>query len=257
MRGFGEGGDKAEPHSPFDKTTMSSAERADLLSSEHRRESSDTATRAEAHALGSGRSDVPRTFDKLPDGREIIVIGDVEGCKQYNHPQGDNDRDYLQTCGLVSSEDVLNQYGQNVTENDIVEFAAANSLCEVIPNKPLESGGTLDSDISEILTAHHVPAKAKVLTHEELASYVEQGHSAIAAVNAGIIWDDATYFQSGEPNHAVTVTGIARNAENGRQEGVYINDSRGWPEDSGRFIPMDKWQPAWAVVTDKPRDFGP
>ena len=70
--------------------------------------------------------EAPSHQDVLPDGREVIVIGDPQGDARFNHLQGDNNEGFLGTCGCVSCEDVLGQFGVTVTEADVVDHAVAN-----------------------------------------------------------------------------------------------------------------------------------
>ena len=58
--------------------------------------------------------EAPSHQDVLPDGREVIVIGDPQGDARFNHLQGDNNEGFLGTCGCVSCEDVLGQFGVTV-----------------------------------------------------------------------------------------------------------------------------------------------
>jgi hypothetical protein len=203
--------------------------------------------------------EVPAIHDTLPDGRETIVIGDVERCKEFNHLQGDNSLGFRGTCGLVSCEDVLRQFGVQVTEDDVVRHAAERGLCYVTDD-PDHCGGTTVSDQAQILRDYGVPAHPEQLgSLERLSECVESGRGVIAEVNAGYLWNDANYVGSGEFNHAICVTGVARDPHTGEIQGFFINDSgRGYPEDSGRFVDADTMRMAWeeaqgmCVVTDLP-----
>lgn len=201
--------------------------------------------------------DVPRQLDTLPDGREVVVIGDPEGCKDFNHPQGDNNLGFQGTCGLVSCEDVLRQFGVEVTEDEIVQFAAENGLCSVSDN-PAQCGGTSELTQAIILTEMGVPAHTEVCgSLEDLAAHIENGQGSIVEVNAGVLWNEPSAYGGGMANHAIVVTGVARDPETGEVAGFFINDSgRGLEEDSGRFIDSATMQEAWlaaggtGVVTD-------
>lgn len=202
-------------------------------------------------------SDVPVQRDMLPDGREAIVIGEVEGCKEFNHRQGDNPYGFRSTCGLVSCEDILRQFGVDVTEGDVVRFAVENGLCEVSADAR-DSGGSSPYTQALILKEHGVPAHVEVLDgFERLADCVEHGHGVIVSVNAGVLWDDPQAFESGQSNHAVVVTGVARDPLTGEIQGFFINDSgRGLAGDSGRFVHAATMTHGWeslggvSVVTD-------
>ena len=85
--------------------------------------------------------DAPFHIEVLPDGREAVEFGDPEGSERFNHCQGENELGFEGTCGLVSCEDIVNQFGGDTSENDIVKFAADHHLCEKSP-EAAESGGT-------------------------------------------------------------------------------------------------------------------
>jgi hypothetical protein len=206
---------------------------------------------------GMPNGDLPTFIDVLPTGDEVLVIGDVPGTRDFNHLQGDNPFGLEGTCGLVSCEDVLRQFGLSVGEGDIVYHAVEQGECYV-GDDPASSGGTSSDSQAQILSDYGIPAHAEqVVSTEQLADYVEGGHGVIAEVNAGVLWDDPNYYGFGEANHAIVVTGVARDPSSGELQGVYVNDSgRGYPEDSGRFIDLATWEKAQlqpggeCVVTD-------
>lgn len=202
--------------------------------------------------------EVPVRLETLPSGDEAIVTGDCERCRDFNHLQGDNPYGFKGTCGLVSCEDVLRQFGIEASEADVVRHAIESGLCHTGGSDPGEMGGTTVRDQARVLTDFGVPASdgfARSL--DELATDVEAGRGVIIEVNAGVLWNDANYYGFGEPNHAIVVTGVARDPETGRVLGAYINDSgRGDPEDSGRFLAAATLDAGWlqaggnCVVTD-------
>jgi hypothetical protein len=199
-------------------------------------------------------ADVLHYPDVLPDGKAIWVSGDPEGFKRFNHLQGDNPYGFQGTCGLVSCEDVLRQFGVEVTEADVVGHAIRHGLC-VTDGDPASCGGTTVADQVQILKDYGVPAHYEVeRSLADLGEFVEHGHGIIIGVNAGILWNDAAYFGDGSANHAIVVTGMAREIATGQIAGFYINDS-GVPQ-SGRFVDAETMQQAWVdaggscVVTD-------
>jgi hypothetical protein len=206
--------------------------------------------------------DVPAAIDVLPDGRTALIVGDIEGCREFNHPQGDNPFGFRGTCGLVSCEDVLRQFGFDVTEADVVRYAAENGLCNVTGDAS-QCGGTTFADQAQVLTDFGVPAHVKFAeSSEDLAHWVESGHGVIIGVNAGILWDDAAAYDSGQANHAIVVTGLARDSTSGELLGFFVNDSgRGYSDDSGRFIETSLMDAACidtgggCVVSHERRDF--
>jgi hypothetical protein len=201
----------------------------------------------------------PSYMDVLPEsGREVVVVGDVQGYRELNHAQGDNQYGFQGTCGLVSCQDVLGQFGVNVSEGDVVQFAVGNGLCSVT-DSPESSGGTSVETQAQVLSDAGVPAETvSGADLNDLAGWVAQGHGVIVEVNAGELWDNADAYANGDANHAIVVTGVALDPQTGQVEGYYINDSgRGFPSDSGRFVSADLMQQAWAdtggtaAVTDQ------
>ena len=89
---------------------------------------------------------------------------------------------------------------------------------------------------------------------EQLGQDVEQGHGVIVDANAGVLWNDPQYVEGGAANHAVTVTGVARDPQTGNIQGFYINDSGDGK--SAEFVSAQTMTTAWqdtggtCVVTD-------
>lgn len=202
--------------------------------------------------------EIPRYLDVLPEsGREVLVIGDVERCKDFNHRQGANDYGFEGTCGLVSVEDVLRQFGVDVCENDVVRRAIETGHCNISGN-PGECGGTRMSDQAQLLSDAGVPAHPEAgADYSDLARWVAEGRGVILEVNAGVLWNNADAYGNGEANHAIVLTGAAVDPNSGELLGFYVNDSgRAYPGDSGLFVSLDRMQHMWndpgglAVVTD-------
>jgi uncharacterized protein YvpB len=199
--------------------------------------------------------DVPTQLDTLPDGQPSVMYGDVSQYADFNHLQGDNPYGFSNDCGLVSCQDVLNQFGIPVNESDVVTHAVNNGECTVDPNSAFNSGGTTVGDQAQILTDYGVPAHAETgQSAEDLAADVEQGHGTIISVNAGVLWNDPNAYDNGQANHAVTVTGVARDPMTGQIQGFYVNDSGNGK--SSDFVPESVMTKAWVdtggqcVVTD-------
>jgi hypothetical protein len=205
--------------------------------------------------------EIPSQVDVLPDGREVVIIGDPDGDKAFTHKQGDNWLGYEGTCGLCSCENVLKSFGLDVTETDIVTFAAQRGLCGTDDPDPRQNGGTTAEWQSEILTRHGIPASASYGgSLEDLAGNIEQGKGVIAEVDAGVLWDQPSYSNwSGQPNHAITVTGVARDPMTGDVQGFFINDSG--TGKAAQFVEASVMREAWEqaggtqVVTTESRPF--
>jgi hypothetical protein len=210
-----------------------------------------------------GWTDVPQTFDILPDGHEAIVIGDVVADRALWHPQGENSFGFKGTCGLVACEEMLREVGVEVTEDTVVEHAIDHGQCSVTLS-PLTSGGTTAQSQVALLGDFGVPAHIERLgSLEEVAQALEHGHAVIAEVNVGRLWNDVRQYDFGHANHTVAITGVARDPANGRILGMFVNDTgRGVPGDAGRFVAAGRMEASLidaggeCVISDGERSFG-
>lgn len=205
--------------------------------------------------------EVPSHLDVLPDGRETVVIGDPEGDKAFTHQQGQNSLGFLGTCGLCSCENVLRSFGLDVSETSIVIFASETGLCNSDNPDPAQCGGTSFLGISEILNRHGIPADWSLgESLDDLAANLEQGRGVIIGVNAGALWNDANSDSGGPANHAVTVTGVARDPSTGEVQGFFINDSG--TGKAAQFVDAALMRECWEdaggiqVVTAESRPYG-
>ena len=199
-------------------------------------------------------------MEVLPDGRDTVVIGDPQGDKEFTHRQGDNWLGFEGTCGLCSCENVLRSFGLDVSETDMVIFAAQRGLCGCDDPNPAQNGGTTAEWQAEILTRHGVPASAFYGgSLDDLAGNIEQGRGVIIEVNAGVLWDNANYDSGDRANHAITVTGVARDPMTGDIQGFFINDSG--TGKAAQFVDASVMREAWEeaggqqVVTAETRPY--
>jgi hypothetical protein len=204
---------------------------------------------------------VPVQRGRLPDGRPTLIIGDVRDYAAFNHLQGDNPEHDRGDCGIVSCADVLSQFGLRLTETEAFRHATSCHELHMVPGRPDESGWTLPAEQAVLLTDYGVPAHAEQTQPvERLALAVQDGQGVIAMVNAGVLWSDPQALGHGQANHAVTVTGIARDPYDGALLGFYINDSGSGR--SGQFVSAHLMTTAFeheggfCVVTDSPRAAG-
>ena len=199
--------------------------------------------------------DVPGQLDELPDGEPSLMLGHVGSYAAFNHRQGDNPEHFQLDCGLMSVQDVLQQFGAHVTEADMVEHALQRGECAVDPAAAELSGGTTPSQDARVLTEYGVPSRAESgLTLRELAALVEQSRGVIIGVNCGVLWQAPDDLGNGGVNHAVTVTGVALDPQDRNIQGFYINDSGSGK--SAEFVSAVlirvAWQDTggWTIVTD-------
>ena len=205
----------------------------------------------DAHTLGA--TEVPYQYDAPPDG-PTETIGDPQGDVAFNHLQGENPYRFQGDCGLVSSQDILNQFGIPVTESDVVQHAVEHGECTITSDLS-EAGGTSPEQQVQVLGDYGIPAHVEQQgTLDSLAEHIQNGQGAIIGVNAGYLWHDANSVGNGEPNHAITVTGVARDPQTGQIQGFYISDSGTGKSDM--FVSAQTMQHVWvdtggtSVVTD-------
>lgn len=186
------------------------------------------------------------------------MIGDVTGCVAFNHRQGNNPEHDSGDCGVVSCADVLAQFGVMRTEADLVTHATRCAELHVVDGRPDESGWTYPAEQARILRDYGLPAHVEEgLPVERLAEAVQAGRGVIAEVNAGVLWCDVRALGNGEANHAVTITGISRDPDDGALTGFYINDSG--TGKSGQHVSVHLMVTAYArtggfcVITDVAR----
>lgn len=197
---------------------------------------------------------------ELPDGRRAVVTGEPQKLAEVlKAVQGDNTLGFQGTCGIVSCGNVMRIFGTRASEDELVYYAALRGLCDA-GSSPEFSGATNAHSRSQLLAEWGLSTRViERPSAETLARGFEEGHGVIVSVNAGILWDNANFYGNGFSNHAVTMTGTARD-ESGRLLGVYICDSgRRSSDDSARFVPIDLWRDAIDVpggsanVTDRSR----
>ncbi len=211
--------------------------------------------------LGQGMINVPFEYGRLPDGRPSLVIGAVQAGLTFNHVQGDNPEHLRGDCGIVCCADVLDQFGVYLTEAELVHHAVACGELHIVLDRPDESGWTYPVEQARILSDYGVPAHAEQgRSIEWLAEAVQRGHGVIIGVNAGVLWCNPHNLGTGEANHAITITGIARDLADGALLGFFINDSA--TGKSAQFISCHlmvttfERTGGYCVVTDYPKVSG-
>lgn len=182
-----------------------------------------------------------------------VLGGDPIERLDHWHPQGWNDQGYEGTCGLVAVEGTALNADVPTTENDVVDLARTNGLCET-GGEPYENGATYPTERQALLQELGLDSTIeRNQTPEQLAQMVERGDGVIARVNSGQLWGADDPFDVGStgpageywPDHAVAVTGTVRNE--GQLEGFVVNDS-GIDDGAGVGVPIDRWKAAWADV---------
>ena len=225
-------------------------------------------------AAEHGMSTEP-SIEKLPDSPKNRTVPDAgemaELRKPYWREQGSNDRGYLGTCALATAAGALSELtGRQVTESEVVEFAAERGLCttEEINFKRLSDGShdptwlgaTRSEDtcrvIREMGREADVKADIDYLSLESLAQHVDSGDIVLAEVRADAYWPvsedpeldtllhDADNLGIAGPDHMVWVTAVRRDPESAAPTAFYINDA-GHPDGAGMVLSDDQMRAAF------------
>lgn len=191
---------------------------------------------------------------KFGKPRDLLItqqkmIYKTDGGRTYNTPsETGKNLDYHQgkmkgfsgTCGLCSCENILRLAGVNVSEHDIVQYAAKNGLC-VTGRAEDENGGTNYESRKIILEAFGVASSLLPQNLSTIADAITSGKGVIISVDAGLLWNDVRYING---LHAVTVTSVDFDSE-GNIESFHICDSGSSTYDM--VVPRDKLQNCLAI----------
>lgn len=162
--------------------------------------------------------------------RELISVGDVDKAKDCWHEQGDNENLMQGTCGLASLAASLRMLGLQVTENEVVDYAVKNQLCD-------QEGGTTVIDQVKILNHFGVPAHYDLITsNAQVADAIAHGQTVLVAVNAGSLWREelagqitpekiAEHTGNGRPNHMIEVVGFDVDPKTHEVVHFFVNDT--------------------------------
>ena len=149
------------------------------------------------------------------------------------------------SCAIKSQQLILNDFGIEVSEADLVQTAAANGWY---------NGGTPPQDVGNLLELANIP-----VTRQEganvfnLVNELAQGHKVIVGLDANEMWYNDSisdklrnWFNDffGEPggNHALIVAGIDTSDPNNIQ--VIVKDPGSG--DDGKPYPLEQFMDAWS-----------
>ena len=195
--------------------------------------------------------DLPTTaygFTTGPNG-EQTYDSPMEMDNYLYASQGSAYTNFKGTCGLCSVANVMRLSGVDVSEKDVIDYAAntyasdnpftnyipwANRLCTVNPLDPKASGATDPQNRKAILEHFGISsglfsvkmeggiASAEAL--EDIANYVSNGRGVIISVHASVLEPGMYVNDLNSDFHAVTVTSVTRDKD-GKVSGFYICDS--------------------------------
>ena len=151
---------------------------------------------------------------------------------------------YSDTCAIKSQQLILQDFGINVTEDELVQWSAEHGLY---------NGGTRMSDVGILLQEGGIPVSGKVNgTVFDLVSELSQGHKVIVGVDSGELWDqgwkesikewwdDLRHGDVGG-DHALIVAGVDNTDPNNPQ--VLLTDPG--TGDLCKRYPLDQFMDAW------------
>jgi Ca2+-binding RTX toxin-like protein/predicted glycoside hydrolase/deacetylase ChbG (UPF0249 family) len=165
---------------------------------------------------------------------------------ELDYLQGDEVDGFQGTCALTSIANLLTLSGKPTTEGEVVRRAIDNQWARIDPSLPAwQRGGSNAYEQQQLLTSYGLRNDMIAGYNETgIANLVRSGRGVIVAVDAGIIWE-STLYQTGQVNHAVTLTGVVYKESDGSLLGFYITDSgRAKVSDMTRFIPIDLFRQA-------------
>lgn len=166
----------------------------------------------------------------------------MEMNKYLYKEQGSAYSNFQGTCGLCSCANILRLAGVNVSEKDVIDYAASvgdpgsisGKLCEIDPNCADATGGTGPDERREILDHFGISSgiwpvdKAEGMASEEtvdrISDFVSDGRGVILSVHASILNPEMYSSDLNSDFHAVTVTSVSKN-DQGDVVGFYICDS--------------------------------
>lgn len=152
---------------------------------------------------------------------------------------------YPDTCAIKSQQLVLEDFGIDVSETQLVQTANANGW--------YNGGGTNPQDVGNLLNLAGIPVTKQDGNVFTLVNELAQGHKVIVGVDADELWhnDSASekwtnwandFFGPQGGNHALIVAGIDTSDPNNIQ--VIVKDP-GSGED-GKPYPLEQFMDAWA-----------
>lgn len=198
-------------------------------------------------------------------GDSVATSDPFSVAPMLDYQQGDNAYGYEGDCGLVSVSNVLQLSGIDASEDDVVQVAVENGLCNSDPSLPPSAlGGVSDENVIALLDHYGVDAQVYYPgeaggTYEDIAAALENGQCVTMGVNAGYLWDEPNYVDSGNANHQIVLTSAARDAGTGEVTGFYICDSGRWQDgDNCRFVSVEEFDACYAsagaasvIITDE------
>lgn len=167
----------------------------------------------------------------------------------------DIQQQYPDTCAIKSQQIILNEFGIDVTEDQLVQFSYDQGWYNG------DGSGTSAQDVGNLLESANIPVTRQDGANVfNLVSELSQGHKVIVGVDSEELWGNKfmawlkDFFMGNTPDHALVVAGIDTSDPNNV---MVIVDDPG----SGEYhkaYPLDQFMDAWSdaecymVSTDVP-----
>lgn len=190
--------------------------------------------------LSKGIDDILHTSTNSP----LMAENDIFYAPgQFGDPVNPIQQHYEDTCAIKSQQLILNEFGINVTEDQLVQYSAEQGWYQG------DGTGTQMQDVGNLLETASIPctrqADANVFN---LVSELSQGHKVIVGVDADELWGNrftqwlADFFMGDTPNHALIVAGI--DTTDPDHVKVIVTDPGNG--DYHKSYPLDQFMDAWA-----------
>jgi hypothetical protein len=187
-------------------------------------------------------------------GAAAIGLSGAAHAESYGDPDavaGWWEKQAYNDCAIMAAADVIGQMtGTAPAEDDIVDYAKNTPSVSEPGNMIFKMGdpdtdptvGTVFTDLPIVLDHYGVSAQyVRTGTLDQLEQALADNQAVVVTLNSAMIWDadgDRT-----ESDHAVVVTGVDTDADNGAGI-VHLNDSG--PEDgSDEQVSLDTFVAAW------------
>lgn len=143
---------------------------------------------------------------------------------------------YEDTCAVKSQQLILQDFGINVTEDQLKQEAIMHGWL---------NGGTNPYDVGKLLELHGVPvSQYENANIFNLVNELAMGHKVIVGVDSGELWEDNIFdkiFEDNQADHALIVSGVDTSDPNDVK--VILTDPGSG--DLLKEYPMDQFVDAW------------
>ncbi|HLJ55765.1 MAG TPA: hypothetical protein VKT77_12070 [Chthonomonadaceae bacterium] len=160
-------------------------------------------------------------MERLPDGREARIAGQVELPAGALTASGDSILDARTPGGLLGCAQIIRQFAPDFDPRELRDYVAQRDGSHDLG--PL--GSAAPEEMARTLADFDVPAHIEqAQSSEDLAHHLESGSGVLVALNLGELWNSAAAFGNGEVNAIAVALAVAREPLTGDILGWYLND---------------------------------